>query len=1120
MCGIVAALPMYTGLEGDGPSLDPDRLDALGFGGFRLADLGELVAPRRLGELVSAVAQLRRELENPALFGRLVGDRWAVSRLAQGVDDASRWTATLDDEVATLQGWSVEGIERTQERLRALVDGLWATRHDVIALIDDVPRLAGGDVQPRAAVSYLAILRVLAALDRLEVRGRDSAGLSIWVSLGATGAADVDGRDDLLLRNGAAIPVRDGAVFVYKHAAVVGRLGDNVAALRRSIEADSELHRLVSLPSATVTVLAHTRWASVGRISESNAHPVDSRNATGRSTGPLVLAALNGDIDNYLEVPVASEYEGMARLGVTTDAKVIPLTLTRSIAAHHGDGAAALTDAAQLFRGSMAIAAQVESAPDELLLMVKGSGQGLYVGVADHGFLVASEVYGLVGATDRYLRMDGSAGGDVLILDRHPGGGGIARRGADGSRAMVDDKLRTAEVTTRDLALGENEHYLAKEISEASSSFAKTLRGRIRRGAGGLEAWLSEESFPSSLADQAASGSLREVVVIGQGTAAVAARGVAQLMSTLLPRSVEVRATPATEYSMYGLAETGSGTLVVAISQSGSTTDTNRSVALAKERGASVLAIVNRRDSDLAALSDAIVYTSDGRDVEMSVASTKAFYAQVAAGCLVGLKLGRVLGSVRPENEDRLLRALEEIPAQLTRLNQRSAEIEAIASNVATRYPYWAVVGSGAGLVAAAEIRIKLSELCYKTVSVDAIEDKKHIDLCAEALVVVCAAGTLPRHIPDIIKEVEIYSAHRNRSVVICDEGSETLWPTDSVIAVPRTRPELAWILATAAGHLFAYHAAKAIDLAGAPLREALDALEAAVDHGRMVDLTSNRSIAGNVAEVVERARRGDLRGVLTSDASVSLAMLLSRQLTGVLLGSDVAESRRKDDTEQAREVLSAAIEQLTRSIDTVKHQAKTVTVGTSRSDSGLADNPVVTALDDAGFDVQALTLGNLRALAAFASAVARVNGVTRYSFDGQGVRVVQKTGIAASLTSRAEQGGPLVGSKRLAVESGESCIVRGRSDGRVVIVVPGSSFGDSGVRDVAVVHIDLATSIAADAAIALLEHLGHRWQELRAAVTETLPDFAESSLERIPVEELVFGPIDAVATSITTSRH
>ena len=90
-------------------------------------------------------------------------------------------------------------------------------------------------------------------------------------------------------------------------------------------------------------------------------------------------------------------------------------------------------------------------------------------------------------------------------------------------------------------------------------------------------------------------------------------------------------------------------TLVVAISQSGTTTDTNRTVDLVRSRGAKVVAIVNRRDSDLTDKADGVLYTSDGRDVEMSVASTKAFYSQIAAGFLLAAAIaGEVGGTRRP----------------------------------------------------------------------------------------------------------------------------------------------------------------------------------------------------------------------------------------------------------------------------------------------------------------------------------------------------------------------------------------------------------------------------------------------------------------------------------------
>src|SRR6202030_2775177 len=133
-----------------------------------------------------------------------------------------------------------------------------------------------------------------------------------------------------------------------------------------------------------------------------------------------------------------------------------------------------------------------------------------------------------------------------------------------------------------------------------------------------------------------------------------------------------VDAVHATELSGFGLREDMRDTLVVAISQSGTTTDTNRTVDLARERGATVVAIVNRRNSDLVDKSDGVLYTSDGRDVEMSVASTKAFYAQVAAGFLLAVALVDELGCADPHRVHELLGALRELPdAMVTVLAQR-----------------------------------------------------------------------------------------------------------------------------------------------------------------------------------------------------------------------------------------------------------------------------------------------------------------------------------------------------------------------------------------------------------------------------------------------------------------
>ena len=150
--------------------------------------------------------------------------------------------------------------------------------------------------------------------------------------------------------------------------------------------------------------------------------------------------------------------------------------------------------------------------------------------------------------------------------------------------------------------------------------------------------------------------------VIGQGTAAVAGAAMAAVLDELAGGALDVAPVTATELTGFGMRLDMSDTLVVAVSQSGTTTDTNRTVDLLRGRGAAVMAIVNRRNSDLTDKADGVLYTSDGRDVEMSVASTKAFYAQVAAGALLACAISEAAGVGTAERRHDLLTSLREMP--------------------------------------------------------------------------------------------------------------------------------------------------------------------------------------------------------------------------------------------------------------------------------------------------------------------------------------------------------------------------------------------------------------------------------------------------------------------------
>ena len=272
---------------------------------------------------------------------------------------------------------------------------------------------------------------------------------------------------------------------------------------------------------------------------------------------------------------------------------------------------------------------------------------------------------------------------------------------------------------------------------------------------------------------------------------------------------------------------------------------------------------------------------------------------------------------------------------------------------------YWAIVGSGPNTVAAEEVRIKLSELCYKSIACDVTEDKKHIDLSCEPLILVCAAGLVGGTADDVAKEVAIYKAHKATPIVIATEGDERFAAAAAVITVPAVDPALAFVLSAMVGHLFGYEAALAIDASARPLREAREVDRAGA--GRVVRRRRRRPAPGAPPSIGPHAERsstacapGAYDGHLEASTAVRLSAMLRRHARRArrsrLPARPPARSARPasmiDDLTAA---LTRAIEELTRPVDAIKHQAKTVTVGISRSDEGVLDRALVQAVLAAG---------------------------------------------------------------------------------------------------------------------------------------------------------------------------
>ena len=207
------------------------------------------------------------------------------------------------------------------------------------------------------------------------------------------------------------------------------------------------------------------------------------------------------------------------------------------------------------------------------------------------------------------------------------------------------------------------------------------------------------------------------------------------------------------------------------------------------------------------------MYTSDGRDIEMSVASTKAFYSQVVAGYLLGLNIASLVGTISNKEVRRELQELLSLPNKIASVLQNRHNIEVLARQYATTRRDWAVVGSGSTKAAADEIRIKLSELCYKSIATDYIEDKKHIDLSSEPLTLVCTAGLPAMALRDSVKEVAIFRSHKSIPIVIATEGfDEFEHYAAGVIYVPCASANASVLLNTVVGHLWGYYCALSIN--------------------------------------------------------------------------------------------------------------------------------------------------------------------------------------------------------------------------------------------------------------------------------------------------------------------
>jgi len=1126
-------------------------------------------------ETIDALWRRVQALKTDAPFFAVFSDEKLQCQLERFTDRLGAVIQTethlLTEQMGRLPAERVDLISLRLEKLR---DIAWSLKNDILSNTKKIRDFLVHCAEPPSLTGvsrFKKINTVLNSIDRLEVRGRDSAGISIMfifeppefnkfeAALTQAGIRDqFEDRcePDPLVNGGincnhAAAPDGKKQVAVavtYKIAQEIGSLGDNVQYLRQQIANDPVLQILATIPAAFDTVAAHTRWASVGAITEANCHPVDNQ-AAGIKTQNcgIIHTCLNGDIDNYQELKAQFEGNGdQIHSDITTDTKIIPLKIQQYFQQGH-----AVDEAFRLavndFEGSHAISMHTDLAPGKLFLAQKGSGQAIFVGIADEHYLPSSEVYGFVEETPYYLKLDGEktiegkhgrTQGQIFILDQMSAGGldGIKAQYYDGTALDLDETdIKFTEITSRDIDRQDFPHYFLKEISESPDSVEKTLQNRwkLKEDNQSLHTVVLDETIiPPSLQEALIADQIKRIFFIGQGTAGVAALVCANTLNYYLDNpSIQISALKASEFSGFQLSENDTenamaDTLVVAISQSGTTTDTNRTVDMVKNRGAYTLAIVNRRDSDITFKVNGVMYTSSGRDIEMSVASTKAFYSQIVAGAILGLYIARLKDRRDDAFVDAETRRLLALPSHMRKVLAMGASIKQSAQRLAVTKTYWAAVGSGPNKAAADEIRIKLSELCYKTISSDFVEDKKHIDLSSEPLIIVCAAGSRSTVIGDIIKDTAIFKAHKATPVVITNEGEDRFFPhAADVFQVPPVQEHLAPILNTLVGHIWGYYAALAIHNGSRFLYRFHEDMQNTIDGFTkdgldIYEIILEKPFQEKVAQFDNEFRRKKAEKQFPSaigyDTTSDLTLLL-KYLSGKLPVSDfeLDFSQKGTATNMLNEMfkcLGGAINYLARPVDAIKHQAKTVTVGTSRISERL-EGILFDALATEKFSISQLTARNIIVLKNLQDIIHEITGSILYRIEGLNllgepvdettINVVAKRGAIKNIPSRVETDAKLKGTKRIIVRQGNVYIGKGRKDERSLVVIPVLSSSPalpSIIEHLVLLHVNFKENIPLGAKI---KALGGKYEHIQNIVQENSITWEDQLLELVEVQEL-----------------
>ncbi len=566
----------------------------------------------------------------------------------------------------------------------------------------------------------------------------------------------------------------------YDSAGVAVLEQNGYIAIRRDVGKLSNLElKLLQSPLNGHIGIGHTRWATHGAPSERNAHPHVSMN--GR-----IVVVHNGIVENFLELREELEAEGV-HFQSDTDTEVIAQMLERFAAAGLPLETAVRQTINQL-KGASAIVVMSIDEPGVLYCARLGNAGGITLGIGQGEMFIASDIPAIL----EYTRQ-------MIFLENRQ----MARLTADSYQVMdlqgqaLAPEIHAIAWDPVSAVKGEYKHFMQKEIFEQPRALIDTLGGRADFENGRVH--IPEMNLTPELAQR-----INKIFIVACGTSYYSGL-VGKFMIESIAR-VPVEVEYASEFRYYDPI-VDEHTAVLAITQSGETADTLAAMEQAREKGATLWAIVNAFGSQAMRISNGYIAMQAGP--EIGVASTKAFTASIVDQYLLACALGELRGTTTPRQLRQLVDDLAHLPDLAGRVLDHDAEYEELANHFfkATDFLF---LGRGINYPVALEGALKLKEISYIHAEGYPAGEMKHgpIALIDETMPVV-AVVTKDALYDKMVSQVQQAKARGGVVIALAQEGDTAIQQeADEVIYVPEAPPLLAPVINVIPLQLLSYHIA------------------------------------------------------------------------------------------------------------------------------------------------------------------------------------------------------------------------------------------------------------------------------------------------------------------------